>query len=348
MLQVDDVLFVGGAFNLIGGVASEGVALWNGESWEGLAGGVSGIVGALEWFDDGSGPSLFVGGQFFSAGGLPIAALARWNGQTWAPLGAGLFSGGVSALAVYDDGSGPALYAAGEFEKIGQVVVNRIAKWDGQTWSPLGAGITDANGIPYKLAVYDDGSGPALYMGGWFQEVDGQPLRNLARWNGRNWSGARNDQLPQGAGGFEIWELKVLDDGHGSALFATGPGILQKWNGQTWTRYAPLPLWPGYGAPWALEVFDSGDGVPRLHIGGEIPFGVWPNVVYKNIARFVATPPCGDFDGDGMVTQADLGILLAAFDNCPCPNCPGDANGDGVVDQQDLGILLANFGQECG
>jgi hypothetical protein len=23
-------------------------------------------------------------------------------------------------------------------------------------------------------------------------------------------------------------------------------------------------------------------------------------------------------------------------------------DGDGVVDQQDLGILLANFGQECG
>ena len=44
----------------------------------------------------------------------------------------------VHALAVFDDGSGPALYVGGLFETIGGVAANNIAKWDGATWSPLG------------------------------------------------------------------------------------------------------------------------------------------------------------------------------------------------------------------
>jgi hypothetical protein len=38
---------------------------------------------------------------------------------------------GVGALTVFDDGSGPALYAGGTFVTAGGVTVSRIAKWDG-------------------------------------------------------------------------------------------------------------------------------------------------------------------------------------------------------------------------
>jgi hypothetical protein len=48
----------------------------------------------------------------------------------------------------------------------------------------------------------------------------------------------------------------------------------------------------------------------------------------------------GDLDGDGHVTQADLGILLSCYGQSGC----GDLDGDGDTDQADLGILLANFG----
>ncbi|HEB61490.1 MAG TPA: hypothetical protein ENJ06_06665 [Phycisphaeraceae bacterium] len=48
----------------------------------------------------------------------------------------------------------------------------------------------------------------------------------------------------------------------------------------------------------------------------------------------------GDLDGDGDVDQADLGLLLAAYQQ----NANGDLDGDGDTDQADLGILLANFG----
>lgn len=44
----------------------------------------------------------------------------------------------------------------------------------------------------------------------------------------------------------------------------------------------------------------------------------------------------GDLDGDGAVTGADLGLLLAAWGTVG----PGDIDGDGVVDGADLGVLL--------
>lgn len=71
--------------------------------------------------------------------------------------------GHVHALTVYDDGSGPALYAGGWFTTAGGVTTNRIAKWNGTSWSALsGPSGNGMNRQIFALAVYDDGSGPAV------------------------------------------------------------------------------------------------------------------------------------------------------------------------------------------
>ena len=49
----------------------------------------------------------------------------------------------------------------------------------------------------------------------------------------------------------------------------------------------------------------------------------------------------GDFNGDGLVDRADVGLLLAAWG--PCRGCPEDLNDNGVVNGADLGLLLANW-----
>ena len=83
--------------------------------------------------------------------------------------------GGVAALVAYDDGTGPALYAGGNFT----TPASRVAKWNGAAWSALGSGI---NGTVTALGTYDDGTGPALYAGGNFTTAGGRVSSNIAAW----------------------------------------------------------------------------------------------------------------------------------------------------------------------
>jgi len=54
-------------------------------------------------------------------------------------------------------------------------------------------------------------------------------------------------------------------------------------------------------------------------------------------------PPCqSDLTGDGTVSGADLGVLLAAWGDAPASTA--DLTGDGVVNGADLGLLLASWG----
>lgn len=57
--------------------------------------------------------------------------------------------------------------------------------------------------------------------------------------------------------------------------------------------------------------------------------------------RFESVGLNPDFNNDGVVDGADLGILLSAWGGCDALECSQDLNFDGVVDGADLGILLA-------
>src|SRR5262245_7104974 len=112
----------------------------------------------------------------------------------------------VDAAAVFDDGSGPALYLAGGFQVAGGVQVNRIAKWNGEEWSPLGPGLSAE---AFALQVFDDGGGPALYAAGLFLSAGGHPVKHVAKWDGSSWSalGSGMDR--------DTYALAVFDDGGG-------------------------------------------------------------------------------------------------------------------------------------
>jgi len=334
-LEFDNALYVIGNFTFFGSIETRYIAKWDGETWSPLGAGFNASTSAIQDWDDGTGRALYVGGDFNVPGGKRIS---KWDGLTWKPLGTGCSGGGVRSLAVFDDGAGSALYVGGGFSSAGGVPAAYIAKWDGKQWSALGAGL---NGGAVTMAVFDDGTGPALYVGGWFDQAGGIPAMHIARWDGKTWSAVGDNSLTEDT---DLLELKVLDTGDGPALYAVGWGVLRKWDGHRWTAYdSPLV----YQLLRTIELFDGPTG-PTLHVGGSFMTGELPDFVYTNIARVAPGYACGDFDEDGDVDQADLGILLAAF-NCNGPKgCAGDADGDGDVDQEDLGILLANFGQKCG
>ena len=70
------------------------------------------------------------------------------------------------------------LIACGAFESIGSATVNSVASWNGTTWSPLGAGITDGHAA-YCLTAEND----KLYMGGQFVTTSGDTVNNVAVWS---------------------------------------------------------------------------------------------------------------------------------------------------------------------
>ncbi len=263
-LGTGSVLFAGGNFATAGGVTVNRVAAWNGSIWASLAGGVSGGGGveALATFDDGGGPALYAGGDFQTIGGVSASFVARWNGAAWSALGSGLTSNPVRALAVFDDGSGPALFAAGGFWG--------IMKWDGATWAPLIPVSPGANNQVTSLALFDDGNGLALYAGGWFTSMDGVAADHVARWDGASWSPVGG--LSDGTNGF-VQALAVFDDGHGAALYVggdftvageTAASRIARWDGSEWS-----PLGAGVDdTVFALTAFDDGNG-PALYLGGD-------------------------------------------------------------------------------
>src|SRR5437016_9536958 len=84
----------------------------------------------------------------------------------------------VDAAAV--DGSGN-LYIGGGFTIVGDVFANRVAKWNGSSWTALGSGL---NNTVVALAV----SGSDLYAGGEFTTAVGSAANRIAKWNGSSWT----------------------------------------------------------------------------------------------------------------------------------------------------------------
>jgi hypothetical protein len=297
-------LVVSGYFSSIGpGVVANSIAVWNGTSWAPLGAGLSSNASAFAVLDEGQGPNLIVGGSFAAAGGEAMNFVARWDGTAWHPMpdGNGFNYGDdreVKATVVWNDGNGPALYCAGNFGSVGNVLANNIVRFDGSNWSALGSG---TNGGIDALAVYDDGQGPALYATGGFSTAGGIPVSNIAKWNGTSWSpvfpgipGFGHVLLPLTTGPF-AGTLAV-----GGSFHMTSPVLghaLAFWNGSTWlSTYPATQTVPYFHKITALAEFDDGSG-PALYAGGD----GWPN------------PSCWRYDGTNWITIGTNGGQLFSF-----------------------------------
>jgi hypothetical protein len=218
-------LYAGGYFSIAGGNFSTYIARWNGSIWLPWLTGVDGPVLTIAVFNDGSGAALYAAGYFDHAGGLVAHDIARWSGVTWSTLGSGITGAAghaIRALTVFDDASGPALYAGGYFTPAGGVAAIDVAKWDGSSWSSVGGGFRSGSGVGVEsLAVFDDGSGAALYVGGSFATAGGVAAIDIAKWDGSSWS-ALGSGMSGGLITTYVSAMTVFDDGSGPALYPCG------------------------------------------------------------------------------------------------------------------------------
>jgi hypothetical protein len=176
-----EALGMGGLFTFAGGESFRGIARFEAAGWSGIPdAGLDGSVFDMLAVEENGASSLYIGGDFLAPG----QRVSRYDGSVWHRIGDG-FNLPVFDLELFDDGTGPAVYAAGEFTSSGTVSTLRVAKWDGSAWAPVGGGMDD--GLVHGLHVHHANGGGWLVATGSFTMVEGAPSGGVAAWNGTQW-----------------------------------------------------------------------------------------------------------------------------------------------------------------
>ena len=328
-------LIAGGDFNNDGHVDANCIARWDGNSWRPLGSGMSGlswlggwpVVNALTVYNG----ELIAGGRFVKAGGVDANMIARWDGNNWQPLGSGMRGAGweefpeVCALTVYNG----ELVAGGSFTKAGETDVNRIARWDGDSWQPMGDGM---NSTALALTVYDGN----LIAGGSFVKAGGVDANRIGRWDGSNWHLLGNG-TNSGVVALTVYDGELIAGGGFTIIGGVGANRIGRWNGSNWQ-----PLDNGMNS-WvgALTVYNG-----ELIAGGFFTTaGGMPSMYW---ARWgVEQPIEGDLNHDCEVDLTDFTLFAQQWRNSDCLYdgwCyEADLNYDFKVDFEDFTRLADNW-----
>lgn len=140
-------------------------------------------------------------------------------------------------------------------------------------WNPHPAGAPNAAVL--VMGAHDDGTGPALYLGGDFARAGTSPASGIARWDASGWRSLGAGVSPAGSQVRAIASFDADGPGPGPAhlyiggsFLTTGvpnTAFLARWDGSAWSSVG----WPG-GTVRALLVVDegaAGPGYPVLYAG---------------------------------------------------------------------------------
>lgn len=177
---IDGGIAVYGRAAQVSGVATYGVAVWDGTSWAGLGLGSGNDVAGLVRTATG----------FCAAGLIGVAAqgladrngLACWDGSTWTEVGEPI-PGWGGALAQGSDGR---WWIGGGQWQLGSTVIYGVGFLDSDgTWQPLDGGLVGTGSDPRGFAnsIAFDSSGGVDVAGSFVGAgPDRVPAANLARW----------------------------------------------------------------------------------------------------------------------------------------------------------------------
>ncbi len=330
--------------------AFTGVFRLQGVTWQRLP-DLSGPNLTLSTVDpDGPGPEpvrLCVAGSFSFPFPRTEVGCAYWDGVAWQSVGSGIPATSalscevVSAANLDPDGDGPepsALYVVGAFNS---TQFCSIVKWDGSTWSREAAHLTGSSRYAGALAVFDDGTGPALYVSGNF--INGN---QLIRYRGGTWTAVGNPQyLVSGLGRDGVRGMAVVNDGSGpmllfgARLWSSASGHMLAWRRGGLAPYSlGVGVFPSISSPVNALVTVRDAAGTYLAVGGWIS-GVLDAVgQYSPVSYFARLSLCpdicnSDFDHDGdAATDADIEAFFACLAGDCCVTCiSADFNGDGDI-----------------
>ena len=287
-----------------------GIGHWAASGWTTMGVGLGGSAPFGADVQVGPDGRTYVAGPFNDAGQGTSNYLAVWNGITWSSLGTGFLPvssanppGRLNALSF---GSAGDLYVAGSFTSVNGVTAANVARWNGTSWSPLGAGPypADPSEPVMSLAVTPDGT---LYAGGNF--YNGNPGESgLAIWNGTSWSSA--------PAAFDTGVYELAADRQGNVYagghFNAPTRGLARWDGTSWSA---LGSGLDANADVSAIAIDHDGGVyvagtrmlPASGAPNVVQVAKWDGTTWTLLAASVTTPVTG------AVAVNDLAIDPAGY-----------------------------------
>jgi hypothetical protein len=189
---------------------------------------------------------------------VTVNGVSKWNGTNWSALGAGISGANANVEDFAFDAAGN-VYVGGSFTTAGgSVSASCIAKWNGTSWSALGAGVGGTS--PYVGSLLMDTNSGNLYVGGLFTTAGGSPANYIAIWDGASWSTM--------GGGMNNYVYSLAMDAsrniYASGLFtmagAANANCIARWDGTGWSA-----LGSGLNN---LGIWLAPDNEGRLYVGG--------------------------------------------------------------------------------
>jgi len=261
---------------------------------------------------------LYVVGSFSAIDDAEVNCVARYTIATgvWENIGSPVadtetVNPTANAYACACDSSGN-LYVGGDFQQN----YNRIAKWNGTSWSAMGSGFPSGS----VWAMYVDGS-DNLYVAGSMKTT----YNCIAKWNGSSWATIGGGVTV----GSNVYGIVTDSNGNvyiGGTFTQVGGSVsvnnVAKWNGTIWSALANDGL---DNSVFEVDV-DSND---HLYVGGSFQnthdlaksltrCARWNGVSWENLSSGLdATVYDLDIDSDNIVyfggTFTDKGSLVSSW-----------------------------------
>lgn len=279
--------------------------------------GLGGTVFTLSTFQN----ELYAGGEWFAAKGGVIRGIARFDGADWQPVGTGIdlvnysypyLGPWVRALTVFRG----ELILAGIFDRASGQLANSIARWDGTTLRPLGAGLqlTYDEADVRCLAVYNN----ELYAAGLFDRAGGAPVNGIARWDGSTWRAVGTGLLVSLNNTLGFARAMQAHNGSlivGGAFDRAGGSVannIAAWNGTSWSALGSGATFPVYG----LETFGTSlVAAGQFQIGPTVEMlAAWNGSAWTALGGGAPTAPVSIVRTVGSMLYADAGATLVRFD----------------------------------
>ena len=195
--------YISGYFTEFEGTTYNHVALWDGSEYIAISTG----------FDYGPGGFLLFEDELIAGGGPDDLGISKWDGLYWTQLGDNAPAGG--RLIEYKG----ELYAINALTEPARY----ITKWNGTEWTDVGGSLTGGgNGARALLVV-----GDYLYVGGDFTGAGGVAVKNVARWDGENWSAVGDGTFGNFVSDLEYYKGSL----YATTYDLTGENYLLKYNG---------------------------------------------------------------------------------------------------------------------